>query len=134
MSRSFGCEVGDLLLADRDLAGGDLLEPGDHPQDRRLAAARGADEHHELAVADLQRDVVDRDDLVAEHLADVRRGRSWPWQASLRARVCRVNRSWVKLARAASVRGLRRAEGSRPISAAPTTGGAVSRRTCAVGA
>ena len=29
-----------------------ILEAGDHPQRRGLAAARGADEHHELAVLD----------------------------------------------------------------------------------
>ena len=38
----------------------DLLDPGDQLQQRRLAAAGRADEHHELAVADLERDVVDR--------------------------------------------------------------------------
>jgi len=43
-----------LLAADLQLAFGDVLEPGDHPQRGRLAAARGADEDHELAVADLE--------------------------------------------------------------------------------
>ena len=38
--------------------------PGDHPQQRRLAAARRADEHHELAVADVEVDRVDRLDAV----------------------------------------------------------------------
>ena len=33
----------------------DFLEPGDHPQQRRLAAAGRADEHAELAVGDLRR-------------------------------------------------------------------------------
>ena len=32
----------------------DVLEPGEHPKRRRLAAARGPDEHQELAVGDLQ--------------------------------------------------------------------------------
>ena len=44
-------EVGHVAVADRDRAVRDLLEPGDHPQQRRLAAARRADEHEELAVA-----------------------------------------------------------------------------------
>ena len=32
----------------------DVLEPGDHAQRRRLAATRGADQHHELPVGDRQ--------------------------------------------------------------------------------
>ena len=39
--------------ADRDLAAGDVLEPGDHAQQRRLAAAGRADQHDELAVRDV---------------------------------------------------------------------------------
>ena len=38
---------------------GDGLEPGDHAQQRRLAAAGGADQHAELAVADLEVDALD---------------------------------------------------------------------------
>ena len=52
-------EVGDVPVADRDRAAGHVLEPGEQPEQRRLAAARRADEHQELAVADLQGDVVD---------------------------------------------------------------------------
>jgi hypothetical protein len=37
-----------------DLAAGDVLQPRDQPQKRGLAAARGADEDHELAVFDGQ--------------------------------------------------------------------------------
>ena len=44
--------VVDDAVADADLAAGDLLQPGDHAQQRRLAAARGADQHAELAVLD----------------------------------------------------------------------------------
>jgi hypothetical protein len=40
--------------ADADLPRGDLLQARDHPQQRRLAAARGPDDDHELAVGDLQ--------------------------------------------------------------------------------
>ena len=50
-------DVVDDLVADAELALADLLEPGDHPQARRLPAARGADEHHELAVTDLEVEV-----------------------------------------------------------------------------
>ena len=55
-----GVDVVDQLAVDQDLAVGDLLEPGDHPQQGRLAATRRADEDHELAVLDLQVDAVDR--------------------------------------------------------------------------
>ena len=52
MSRSRDGHVVDDALADPEHALGDLLEPGDHPQRGRLAAAGRADEHHELPVAD----------------------------------------------------------------------------------
>ena len=46
-----GSSVVDDAAADEDLVRRrDLLEPGDHPQRRRLPAARRADEDHELAV------------------------------------------------------------------------------------
>ena len=59
MSRSFGVSVVDDAVADRDLAGADLLEAGDHPQRGRLAATRGADEDEELAVLDRERELGD---------------------------------------------------------------------------
>ena len=40
-----------------------LLEAGDHAQRRRLARARRAEQREELAVRDVQVDVVDRDDV-----------------------------------------------------------------------
>jgi hypothetical protein len=46
-------------VADRHFAAGDLLEAGDHPQERRLAASRRSDQHAELAVADLDIDAAD---------------------------------------------------------------------------
>ena len=49
-----GVERVDDPVADPDLALGDLLEAGGHPQCRRLAAPGGADEHHQLAVGDLE--------------------------------------------------------------------------------
>ena len=48
----------------------DGLEAGDQPQERRLAATRRADEDHELAVGDLEADVVHRGDVRSEHLRD----------------------------------------------------------------
>src|SRR5205814_7085317 len=51
-------QVVDHLAADPDLAARDVLEPGDHAQGRRLAAARGADKGHELPVGDLEVDVL----------------------------------------------------------------------------
>ncbi len=51
--------LGHVRAVDQDVAVGDLLEAGDHPEQRRLAAARGADEDHELAVADREVDAVD---------------------------------------------------------------------------
>ena len=62
MSRSFGIEVVDQAVADVDLARGELDQPGDEVERRRLAAARRPDERHELAVLDGQRDVVDGHD------------------------------------------------------------------------
>jgi len=45
-------------VADADGAAGDFLEPGNHPQGRRLAAAGGADQHHELVMSDFKVDAV----------------------------------------------------------------------------
>ena len=69
MSRSLGGSVVDAPLADADLAAADLLEPGDHAQQRRLAAARRADQHGERAVGDVDVDAVQDRDL-AEVLLD----------------------------------------------------------------
>ncbi len=46
------------LIAHADLAAGQALKPRDHAQRRGLSAARGAQQAHELAVADLQVQVV----------------------------------------------------------------------------
>ena len=70
MSRSLGGDVVDDAVADAERALGDLLEPGDHPQAGRLAAARWSDQDHELAVADLEVEVLDGGD-VAVLLVDV---------------------------------------------------------------
>ncbi len=57
-------------VADGDGAVGDLLEPRDHPQGRRLAAARRPDEDHELVVLDLEVQALDDGD-VAVALGDL---------------------------------------------------------------
>ena len=51
-------------------AGGRLLEAREHAQQRRLARARAAEQAEQLALEDVERDVVDRGD-VAELLGDV---------------------------------------------------------------
>ncbi len=45
---------GDVLPVEQDLAAGDSLQPGDHAQRGGLAAARRAEQHHELAIVDGQ--------------------------------------------------------------------------------
>ena len=62
-------ELRHVAGVDRDRALGDVLQPGDHPEQGGLAAAGRADEHEELAALDLEGDVVDGDDASAEHLA-----------------------------------------------------------------
>jgi hypothetical protein len=52
-------------------AGSDRLEPGDHAQQRRLAAAGRADQHQQLAVGDLEVRVGDADVAVVVDLAQV---------------------------------------------------------------
>jgi ABC-type uncharacterized transport system YnjBCD ATPase subunit len=54
-----GGDVVDDPAVDPDRARGDRLEPGDHPQHRGFAAARGAEQHHELAIGDGERDRLD---------------------------------------------------------------------------
>jgi hypothetical protein len=52
-------DVADVEAVDQNGAGGEVLEAGDQPQQRRLAAARRPDEHGEFAVLDLEIDAVD---------------------------------------------------------------------------
>ena len=70
MSRSLGGTWFTTRPTDRDLALGDLLEPGDHPQQGGLAAARRTDQHHELAVGDVDLDAV-QDVHATEILVDL---------------------------------------------------------------
>ena len=57
MSRSFGGRSFTTRSPMRSSPLVMLLEPGDHAQRRRLAAAGGADEHEELAVGDVEVEV-----------------------------------------------------------------------------
>ena len=70
MSRSLGATSLTTRSPIRSVAVADLLETGDHPEAGRLAAARGPDEDHELAVGDGEVQVVDREH-VAVFLGDV---------------------------------------------------------------
>jgi hypothetical protein len=55
--------VGDLLVADDHGAGVGLLEPRDHAQQRRLAAAGRAEQRGQRAVGHGDADVVEREEL-----------------------------------------------------------------------
>src|SRR5439155_1092228 len=55
-----GGVVSDHAIADEDLPGRRLLESGDAPQCRRLAASRRAEHHQELPIGDRERDVAER--------------------------------------------------------------------------
>ncbi len=63
-------QVRNVAVADEDAAGGDLLEPRQHPHERRLAAPRGTDKNHELAALDRQADVVHGGHVARKGLAD----------------------------------------------------------------
>src|SRR5207244_13064569 len=52
-------QIVDDATADADLARSNLLQPGDHAQQRRLAAAGGTDDHNELAIRHIRGDAVD---------------------------------------------------------------------------
>src|SRR4029453_11060455 len=57
--------------ADQHVAGGDVLEAGDHPEQRRLPAPRRPDEDHQLAVGDVEAHVVHHRLAAAVALDDV---------------------------------------------------------------
>src|SRR5262249_55433747 len=52
--------LGGVLAVERDRAGVGVLEPGDQPEQRRLARARGAEQRDELARLHVQRHVAQR--------------------------------------------------------------------------
>ena len=55
-------QADDLFTEQTNRAFGDVLEPGDHLQEGRLAAARGAEQREELGVVDCQVDLVQGDE------------------------------------------------------------------------
>jgi hypothetical protein len=63
----------DVLARQHDLPAVGLDEAGDHPEERALAAARGAEKREELAGGGVERHVVDRDHR-AERLAEPAHG------------------------------------------------------------
>jgi hypothetical protein len=60
----------DHPTADRDRSRSDVLEPGDQPEQRGLAAARRTDEHNELPVLDRHAHAV-QDLHIAERFAHI---------------------------------------------------------------
>jgi hypothetical protein len=58
-----GRQVGDVALADGEFAGARRDEARDHAQRRGLAAAGGAEQDQELAVGDIDGDVVDHGEV-----------------------------------------------------------------------
>ena len=71
MSRSLGALSLTTLPSMLQLALGDVLQPGDHVEGGRLPAARGPDQDDELAVGDVQVEVVDGQGAVGIALDDV---------------------------------------------------------------
>jgi hypothetical protein len=65
-----GVGPGDVLLADEDPSAGGLDEAVDHLEGGRLAAARRAHEHADLALPDVEAEGVDRDLAVGKALGD----------------------------------------------------------------
>ena len=64
----------DFAAIERDAAIGDVGEPGDHRQHGGLAAARVPDQRNELALADVERELVDHGERplrVGKRLGDV---------------------------------------------------------------
>src|SRR4051812_9916347 len=55
-----GGDKRDIRAVDDDVAGIPLFEPSDHAEQRRLAAAAGAQQREEFPAADVERDMIDR--------------------------------------------------------------------------
>jgi hypothetical protein len=72
--------VGDVGAADQGLAAGHFLEPGDHPQQRGLAAARRPQKGGEGAVVDGQIEALDHLER-AVPLGDVLQFNGCHWSA-----------------------------------------------------
>src|SRR5690606_35886652 len=65
-----GRDAGEVLPVEQDRTGGRMLEAGQHAQQRGLAAARRPEQREELALVDVERQVVDGGEI-AEPLGDV---------------------------------------------------------------
>ena len=66
-----GQHVVDQFAVDIQFAFGDLLQAGDHAQRGGLAAARGADQHHEFLILDLQIKILDSSDVARIDLPNI---------------------------------------------------------------
>jgi hypothetical protein len=82
----FRRQVVDDAVADCDLAGGDIFQPGEHAQQCRLAAAGGADQNDELAIVNRYGDAV-KHGRQAECLAHVANDDGRHWSSQLRVSV-----------------------------------------------
>ena len=71
MSRSFSGTSLITATADEEIAGADVLEPRDHPEGRRLPAAGRPDEHEQLRLCDLEREVLHGLEAVGEAFVQV---------------------------------------------------------------
>ena len=89
-SRSNGGDVRDVRAVEQDPAGGRGLEPGDHPERRRLARPGRAEHREELAVADVEIDPVDRDDVAVALDDRLEADGSRRWSRPTRCRRCVV--------------------------------------------
>ena len=56
------------LAVDVELAARNLFQAGNHAQRRRFAAARRANEHHELAVGHLEVEILNSEHALVRHL------------------------------------------------------------------
>ena len=63
-----GLHIVDKLAVDVQLTAGDLFQAGHHAQGGGLAAARGADQHDEFLVLDVQVEGLDGDHALIGHL------------------------------------------------------------------
>ena len=63
-----GLHVIHQLPVDVQLAAGDLLQAGNHPQRGGLAAAGGANQNDELLIPDVQVELLDRHNALVRHL------------------------------------------------------------------
>ena len=79
---------GDLLAVDEDAAGGGAFDAGGKAQKRGLAAAGGAQQAHDFARRNGERDIVQRDG-VADSGARRVRTRGWQRTSPPRAEACR---------------------------------------------